>query len=78
MIHPVPPFGFIPVMLLKQDPWVAREGASAESAPVAAAVSDPGQGREVLGKPQSAAASSAGCPLCEWDLVLSLAQTGGI
>lgn len=27
MIHPVPPFGFIPVMLLKQDPWVAREVA---------------------------------------------------
>lgn len=75
MIHPVPPFGFIPVMLLKQGPWVAREGASAESAPGA---SDPGQGREVLGKPQSIAASSAGCPLCEWDLVLSLAQTGGI
>lgn len=26
MIFPMPPFGFIPAMLLKQDPWVAREG----------------------------------------------------
>lgn len=26
MISPMPPFGFIPVMLLKQGPWVATEG----------------------------------------------------
>lgn len=26
MISPIPPSGFIPVMLLKQGPWVATEG----------------------------------------------------
>lgn len=40
---------------------MAGEGC-AESAAVAAAGSDPGQGCEVLGMPQAIVAFSAGCP----------------